>query len=88
MNRGQINSGTDEINRGQERVKKLIPNITTVNYGCPGETTASFIQGPCPWTARGHDLHNVFADSQLDGAVAFLRAHPGEESDYVDITIK
>jgi lysophospholipase L1-like esterase len=62
------------------RLRQIQPNVTTVNYGCPGESTASFINGPCPWSAAGQQLHDPFAGSQLDAAVAFLRAHPGEVS--------
>lgn len=62
------------------RLRQIQPNITTVNYGCPGESTRSFINGPCPWTATGHQLHDAFSGTQLDAAVAFLRAHPGEVS--------
>jgi lysophospholipase L1-like esterase len=63
------------------RLRQIQPVVvTTVNYGCPGETTASFISGPCLWTAIGQQLHDNFSESQLDAAVAFLRAHPGEVS--------
>ena len=54
------------------RLRQIQPNITTVNYGCPGESTTSFINGPCPWSAAGQQLHDAFAGSQLDAAVAFL----------------
>ena len=62
------------------RLQQIRPGIMTVNYGCPGETTASFINGPCPWTDGGGQLHDSFSGSQLDAAVAFLRAHPGDVS--------
>jgi lysophospholipase L1-like esterase len=61
-------------------LRTIEPTITTVNYGCPGESTATFIQGGCPWTAQGFSLHDGFAGPQLDAAVGFLRAHPGEVS--------
>ena len=61
-------------------LRHLRPRITTVNYGCPGETMASFITGYCPWTALGHQLHDSFAGSQLDAAVSFLRTHRGKVS--------
>jgi lysophospholipase L1-like esterase len=52
--------------------------IRLVNYGCPGETTGSFINGGCPYPFA---LHNAFTkNSQLDTAVAFLDAHPGQVS--------
>jgi lysophospholipase L1-like esterase len=53
-------------------------NITTVNYGCPGETTTSFINGPCPYPFA---LHNAYSQpSQLATAIAFLRSHPNQVS--------
>jgi len=62
------------------RLREIRPGIITVNYGCPGESTQSFVTGPCIWTATGHQLHDTFSGSQLQAAVAFLRAHPGEVS--------
>lgn len=57
----------------------LIPaNVTQeVNYACAGETTTTMIQGGC--IARfAH--HGFYTGPQLDAAVAFLKAHPGEVS--------
>jgi hypothetical protein len=53
---------------------------TPVNYGCPGESTDSFISGPCPWSEDGRPLHDSFSGSQLAAAVAFLRSHRGKVS--------
>jgi lysophospholipase L1-like esterase len=61
-------------------LRSIEPAITTVNYGCPGESTVTFIEGGCPATAVGFPLHDSFAGTQLDAAVAFLQAHPGEVS--------
>lgn len=60
------------------RMRKLAPGLRVVNYGCPGETTRTFINGGCPWLPGR--LHNSFKGSQLAGALAFLRAHPGQVS--------
>ena len=50
-----------------------------VNYGCPGETTSSFLTGPCSYHATfGLPLHDNFDGSQIDAAVAFLAAHRGQ----------
>jgi lysophospholipase L1-like esterase len=68
------------VDRVATRLREIQPSITTVNYGCPGETTGSFISGPCLWTESGHLLHDTFSGSQLNAAIAFLRAHPGEVS--------
>jgi lysophospholipase L1-like esterase len=48
-----------------------------VNYGCPGETTGSFVAGGCPWSAAGFPLHDTYAGPQLDAATQFLRSHRG-----------
>jgi lysophospholipase L1-like esterase len=42
------------------------------NYGCPGESSATFINGGCPLAPSGF--------VQLAAAVAFLQAHPGKVS--------
>jgi lysophospholipase L1-like esterase len=62
------------------RLREIQPGIITINYGCPGESTESFVTGPCIWTTVGHQLHDTFSGSQLQAAKAFLRAHPGEVS--------
>src|SRR5262245_19173218 len=61
-------------------LREIQPSITVVNYGCPGESTRSFRKGPCLWTEFGEQLHDSFSGRQLDAAIAFLRAHPGEVS--------
>jgi lysophospholipase L1-like esterase len=46
------------------------PRLVLENLGCPGETTTSLVLGGrCPYPGR---------TSQLDAAIAFLRAHPGK----------
>lgn len=61
-------------------LREIQPGITVVNYGCPGESTWTFRKGPCLWTEFGEQLHDDFSGRQLDAAVDFLRAHPGEVS--------
>jgi lysophospholipase L1-like esterase len=63
-----------------DHLREIQPTITVVNYGCPGESTRSFLKGPCLWTELGQQLHDDFSGRQLDAAVDFLRAHPGEVS--------
>jgi hypothetical protein len=46
--------------------------LRTVNYSCPGETTGTFITGPCGWRAAGFRLHDDYAGSQFAAAEAFL----------------
>jgi len=61
------------------RLRQLRPRIATVNYSCPGESTTSFLL-PCIWKTSGHALHNDYAGSQLDAALAFLATHRGQVS--------
>src|SRR5260221_7929778 len=61
------------------RLRQLRPQIATVNYSCPGESTTSFLL-PCIWKTSGHALHNDYSGSQLDAALAFLAAHRGQVS--------
>jgi lysophospholipase L1-like esterase len=53
------------------RMGEQIPGLTLRNVGCPGETSRSMITGK-------HSLCQFAAGSQLDAAVAFLQAHPGQ----------
>ena len=63
-----------------ERLRQVMPSLVTVNYGCPGESTDSFIAttAQCPWTLSGGQLHDSHVGSQLDAAIQFLNAHKGE----------
>jgi lysophospholipase L1-like esterase len=63
-----------------EYLREIQPTITVVNYGCPGESTRSFLKGPCPWTEFGQELHDQFVGRQLEAALSFLQAHPGQVS--------
>jgi lysophospholipase L1-like esterase len=62
------------------RLRKLSPTVKVVNYGCPGESTVTFLRGGCDWLKHGGKLHNGFRGSQLEAAQAFLRAHSGQVS--------
>src|SRR5215218_8987824 len=62
------------------RLRKLSPKIEVVNYGCPGESTVTFVRGGCDWLKHGGRLHDAFGGSQLKAALSFLRAHPGRVS--------
>jgi lysophospholipase L1-like esterase len=56
------------------------PGLQVINDGCPGETTESFINGPCEYQLE-FPLHHPYtggpASSQLSDALAYLTAHPG-----------
>jgi lysophospholipase L1-like esterase len=58
-------------------LRKLDPGIRVVNYGCPGESTRTFVAGGCPWLGS-HELHDPHRGTQLQATLAFLRAHPGK----------
>ncbi len=60
------------------RLRTIAPKIRVVNYGCPGESTTTFINGGCSGRRDVKGLHDAFKGEQLDAAVAFLRAHPGQ----------
>lgn len=61
----------------------LNPRLKVVNDGCPGETTDSFINGPCQYQLA-FPLHHPYvggpASSQLSDALAYIEAHRGRVS--------
>ncbi len=62
------------------RLRALSPKLRVVNYGCPGESAKTFIEGGCSGRHDVRGLHDTFKGSQLGAALAFLRAHPGRVS--------
>jgi lysophospholipase L1-like esterase len=62
------------------RLRAIASKIRVVNYGCPGESTRTFVAGGCSGRRDVKELHDVFKGAQLDAALAFLRAHPGQVS--------
>jgi len=76
QNPADFNTGyTDDF---AAKLRAIRGDVQVVNYGCPGETTSSFINGPCPTPVAF--LHTGYSGPQLDTAVAFLRSHPGQVS--------
>lgn len=61
------------------------PRLTLVNYGCPGETSGTMLNGGCPWPGTLHDSYGG-APSQAAAAYAFLGDHPGAVS-LISITL-
>jgi lysophospholipase L1-like esterase len=59
-----------------------------VNLACAGETSASFIDGPCPVPkqVQGHYGKYPFGSSQLTAALTFIHDHPRQVK-YVTIDI-
>ncbi|MBF6591124.1 MAG: SGNH/GDSL hydrolase family protein [Ktedonobacterales bacterium] len=47
------------------------------NYGCNGETSATFISGGCPYAWA---LHNYYFSPQLNAAINFIKGHAGRVS--------
>jgi lysophospholipase L1-like esterase len=63
---------TGYVNDFAAMLEALRPHLRTVNFGCPGETTTSFLAGGCPYP---YPLHDSFTGSQLGAALAFLHQH-------------
>jgi lysophospholipase L1-like esterase len=68
------------VNDFSAMLQAVNPSLQTVNFGCPGETTATFLAGPCLYEAAGFPLHNGYSGAQMDAALNFLRDHPGQVS--------
>src|SRR5262245_58128368 len=62
------------------RLRKLSPSLRVVNYGCPGESTTTFVLGGCGGRADVKALHDSYKGAQQNAALSFLRAHPGDVS--------
>jgi len=64
------------------------PTLQVIDDGCPGETTESFIKGPCEYQLA-FPLHHPYvggpASSQLSDALAFLHANPNTNPITLDI---
>lgn len=63
------------------RVRSTPPgrNAALVNLGCPGETTNSFLSGPCAFhEVLGFHLHVDYVGAQIGAAEAFMAMHPGQ----------
>ena len=62
-------------------MRSVDPGLTLVNYGCPGETTASFKSGCAFQDGLGAALHDGYPGmSQEAAALGFIKAHPGQVS--------
>ncbi|HWX86968.1 MAG TPA: SGNH/GDSL hydrolase family protein [Solirubrobacteraceae bacterium] len=64
------------------------PTLQVINDGCPGETTESFIKGPCAYQLA-FPLHHPYVggptSSQLSDALAYLHANPNTNTITLDI---
>jgi lysophospholipase L1-like esterase len=70
----------DDLGRLLQRYQ---PGVEIINDGCPGETTESFIKGPCAYGLT-YSLHHPYwggtRTSQLTDALHYLKTHPGRVS--------
>jgi lysophospholipase L1-like esterase len=61
-------------------LKLLHPGLQVVNDGCPGETTESFLKGPCEYQVA-FPLHHPYSggkfSSQMSDALNYLGSHQG-----------
>src|SRR5215831_10889294 len=58
------NTGYTDVFGAQ--LQQIRPGIITVNYGCPGESTESFVSTDplsdgCIWTRTSHQLHDSYS---------------------------
>lgn len=63
-------------------VHNYFPNLVTVNFSCPGETTITAVSGGCPFhnSLFALPLHQSYPGStpQMYAVMNYLKAHPGE----------
>src|SRR5689334_16964681 len=72
-NTGYVDNFANDLNA-------IDPGIQTVNLGCPGETTDSFLGiTPCPYHPP-FALHTNYIGSQMDAALKVLNDNPGQVS--------
>lgn len=63
-----------------QQLRTTQPSLRVVNYSCVGESTRTFIAGPCLGKTLGVGLHDEWSGTQLDAALTFLSMHRGEVS--------
>jgi lysophospholipase L1-like esterase len=61
-------------------LREIKPRIQTVNLSCPGESTDSLLGLATCIYHPPYPLHSNYSGSQIDAALALLRAHPGQVS--------
>jgi len=60
------------------RLRQLRAGITTVNYGCPGESTETFVNGDCIWTKTGINCTMPFQALNCRLPSCFCTSIPGK----------
>src|ERR1700682_3939590 len=79
-------------------LKLANPNLQVTNDACPGETTDTFIKGPSPYPISAYCaggptgkpfpkafLHHPYSGTQLEDALAILKAKPNVSPITLDI---
>ncbi|MBJ7330086.1 MAG: SGNH/GDSL hydrolase family protein [Solirubrobacteraceae bacterium] len=79
---GLGNANTSYVDVLAQRLQVVRPGLTAVNYSCSGAESADLV-GPAPSACQGAAQRSPHTGSQLDAALAFLAAHPGEVSPIV-----
>lgn len=69
---------TGYVDGFSKQIAAIRPHIQIVNYACPGESTATFLNGGCDWPKVL--LHSSYPDSQMQAAIGFLEQHHGQVS--------
>lgn len=79
-NPSSFNDGYDAI--FFHNLQGINPQIQEINYACPGETSASFINGGCAFHTTASSLHSSYpaSQSQLQAALSFIKLYPGSVS--------
>ena len=62
------------------KIRATTPDLHVVDLGCPGETTSSFISGPCAYATNGKPfgdkplpMHVHYTGAQLAAALGYLK---------------
>ena len=84
---------TGYVNDLAAHLRATQPSLKVVDLGCPGETTSSFINGPCAFATNGKPfgtkplpMHVHYTGSQLATALDYL-SHHAENVELVTLTI-
>ena len=79
---GKVSAATFDTgyaNRLADKLRASTPGLRLIDLGCPGETTSSFIHGPCAFATDGKPfghtplpMHVAYRGAQLKAALGYL----------------